>query len=44
MAPAPRAARPRRVRLNGFDLVVMAGGLVNATVVALLVGYWLVHG
>ncbi|MGB5082393.1 MAG: hypothetical protein WBO23_16825 [Burkholderiales bacterium] len=41
------AASPKpgsRVRLSGFDYVVFAGALVNAVVVAYLVGYWVLAG
>ncbi len=30
-------------RLEGFDLFVLAGGLVNLLVIGYLVGYWLLH-
>ena len=30
--------------INPFDLVVLAGAVVNLLVVAYLVGYWLLHG
>ena len=29
---------------NPFDLIVVAGGLVNLLVVVFLVGYWLLYG
>jgi hypothetical protein len=30
-------------KLNGFDLFVMAGGVVNVLVILYLFGYWLLH-
>jgi len=30
-------------RLEHFDYLVIAGGLVNVAVIALLIGYWLFH-
>jgi len=30
-------------RLHAFDVFAAAGGLVNLIVIALLVGYWLLH-
>ncbi|MDT8282201.1 MAG: hypothetical protein RQ982_05235 [Gammaproteobacteria bacterium] len=31
-----------RSRVNGFDLTVIAGGIVNLIVVLALLGFWLV--
>ena len=37
-----RRSGPRRGRrLYGFDAVVLAGGAINAAVIAFIVGYWL---
>ena len=33
----------KHIRLDIFDLFVMAGGLVNLIVVIMLLGYWLTH-
>lgn len=33
-----------RRRLNGFNAVVLAGGVVNLLVVGLIIGYWLIYG
>jgi len=30
-------------KLGGFDFFVLAGGVVNLLVIAVLVGYWLLH-
>lgn len=30
-------------RLNGFDIFVILGGVINLFVVVLLIGYWLLH-
>lgn len=37
--------RPGRAngRLNGFDLTVIAGGIVNLIAVLALLGYWLLY-
>lgn len=30
-------------RLHGFDAFALTGGLINLIVIALLIGYWLLH-
>jgi hypothetical protein len=36
--------RESRVRLSGFDYIVLAGAAVNVVVVGCLIGYWLLAG
>jgi len=33
-----------RIRLDGFDLFVLAGAMVNLVVVCYLVAYWFFYG
>ena len=33
-----------RVRLSGFDYLVLAGAAVNVAVVGYLIGYWVLAG
>ncbi len=40
----PRSKPLWRAVINPFDLVVLAGGLVNLVVVVCLVSYWVVRG
>lgn len=39
-----RLGRESRVRLSGFDYLVLAGAGVNVVVVGYLIGYWLLAG
>ncbi len=32
-----------KIKLEGFDYFVLAGGIMNIAVIAVLVGYWLLH-
>jgi hypothetical protein len=32
-----------KFKADGFDYLVIAGGMVNVAVIAVLVGYWLLH-
>lgn len=34
---------PAPAHLRGFDVFVLAGAMMNLIVIALLVGYWLLH-
>lgn len=42
--PAAGLIRASRIRLSGFDYVVLAGAVVNLLVVGYLIGYWLLAG
>ena len=37
-------SKKMRIRLDGFDLFVLAGVMVNLLVICYLVGYWLFKG
>jgi len=32
-----------KIKLDRFDYLVIAGGMVNIVVIVVLVGFWLIH-
>jgi len=40
---AAPAGETMKIKLEGFDYFVLAGGIMNIAVIAVLVGYWLLH-
>jgi len=36
--------RESRIRLSGFDYLVLAGAAVNVAVIGYLIGFWLLAG
>ncbi len=42
--PIENRQAPWKRLINGFDLMVIAGGLVNLVVISMLVYGWLVYG